>query len=97
MKTEELIPIRQFCQYHEIEFSFIDQLCEYELIEITTHKETKCILKDHISEIEKMIHLYYDLNINMEGIDAIRHLLSRINRMNDEIMGLKDRLEVFED
>ena len=29
---------------------------------------------EQLADIEKYIHLYYDLDINMEGLEAIMHL-----------------------
>ena len=37
---------------------------------------------------------YYDLSINMEGIDAIHHLLARMEEMQREIHSLRGRLRL---
>jgi hypothetical protein len=41
--------------------------------------------------------MYYDLSINIEGIDAIHHLLKRMESMQQEIYSLHSRLRLFED
>ena len=43
-----------------------------------------------------MVRLHYDLEINMEGIDAITHLLKKLQTMQDEISVLKNKLRVYE-
>ena len=39
--------------------------------------------------------MYYDLSINIEGIDAIRHLLERMKDMQNEMDRLKQELRVL--
>lgn len=97
MKTENLISIKSFCFNYDIEFSFIDSLSEYGLIEITTIDEEQFLPKEKISEVEKMIRLHHELGINMEGIDVIYHLLNRLNNLQQEIDYLKNRINFYED
>jgi hypothetical protein len=39
-----------------------------------------------------MVHLHYDLDINIEGIEAISHLLDRVDNLQRELITLKNRL-----
>lgn len=96
MQTDYLIPIDEFCVIHNIEISFISSLQQNGLIEITTIKETGYIDKNQLKQIEKFIRLYYDLDINIEGIETITHLLQRVNAMQDEILTLRNRLRFYE-
>jgi hypothetical protein len=95
MQTEYLIPLDEFCASHEIEVSFIRSLQKTGLIEITTI-ETGFINADQIQQLERFIRFYYELDINLEGIDAITHLLQRINSLQDEIILLKNKLRLFD-
>lgn len=96
MDTQEFIPIAIFCEHHKVETSFIVSLQEYGLIEVTTIDETVYLPVNQLSEAEKLVHLYADLNINLEGIDAITHLLQRVKDMDHEIVALKNRLRFYE-
>jgi hypothetical protein len=93
---KKLIPADAFCAKHNIGISFIRSLQESGLIEITTIEETGYIPADRLQELERMVRLYYDLDINMEGIETIHHLLQRINAMHDEITALRNRLRLYE-
>ncbi len=97
MKLENLISIQTICNNYNIEFSFINSLNEYSLIEITTIDKIQYLPKNKINEIEKMVRLHHDLDINMEGIDVISNLLERINTLHSEIDFLKNRLDFYED
>ena len=79
MQTENLIAVNEFCANHNIEISFISSLQQTGLIEITKIEETGFIDVDQLQQLEKIIHLYYELDINLEGIETISHLLQRIN------------------
>ena len=79
MQTEYLIAVDEFCANHNIEISFISSLQQTGLIEITTIKETGFIDAEQLQQLEKIVRLYYELDINLEGIETITHLLQRIN------------------
>jgi hypothetical protein len=97
METGHLISAEEFCINHKIEISFISSLQEFGLVEVTTVKETSYIDANQLQKLEKILRLYYDLDINIEGIEAITHLLNRVNDMQDEILTLKNRLNLYED
>jgi hypothetical protein len=96
MQTEYLIEVDKFCASHNIEISFISSLEQNGLIEIITIQETGFIDSGQVQQLEKYIHFYYELDINLEGIETITHLLRRIDMMHDEIIMLKNRLRLYE-
>lgn len=96
MHKEYLIAINEFCSSHKIEFSFITSLQKNGLIEITTIEETEYIDQDQLPRLEKIVSFYYELGINLEGIETITHLLQKINLMQDEINLLRHRLRFYE-
>jgi chaperone modulatory protein CbpM len=96
METEYLIPLEEFCTSHEIEISFVTSLQESGLVEITTIKEAGFIEAAQLPQLEKFIRLYYDLDINLEGIETINYLLQRINAMQAEITRLKNKLRIYD-
>jgi MerR HTH family regulatory protein len=96
METGNLIAINELCINHGIEMSFISSLQQTGLIEITTIKETGFIEASQLQNLEKIIRFYYELDINLEGIETITHLLQRISDMQDAMMALKNRLRLYE-
>lgn len=96
MSKTNLIPANEFCASHHIEVSFIETLQEEGLIEITTIEETEYIREEQLYELEKIVRLYYELDINLEGIETVLQLLQRISGMQDEITLLKNRLRLYE-
>jgi hypothetical protein len=96
MQEENLISANEFCLRHNIEVSFIESLEEYGLVQITTSQEGRFIAINQLGEVEKLMHLHYDLDINFEGIDAITHLLKKLQSMEDEMLRLKNKLRLYE-
>ncbi len=92
---EELITQEECCMQYNIEISFIQALSEYGLIEIITVEEKPFLHIEQLHELEKFIRLHYDLNINMEGIDVIANLLSKVKNLQEEVGMLKSRLRIF--
>lgn len=95
METE-LITVTEYCINYGIESSFLDSLEDCDIISLTIIDSEKYVHADQLSELDKYVHLHYDLHINMEGIDAIRHLLRRIDNMQQEILELKTRIHLHE-
>ncbi|MGD0757059.1 MAG: chaperone modulator CbpM [Bacteroidales bacterium] len=96
METEYLIALDEFCASHNVEISFISSLQQSGLIEITKVKESAFIEADQLQQLEKFVRLYYELDINLEGIETINYLLQRINSLQDEITALRNRLRIYE-
>ena len=95
MQIEKFISIQTFCKNYKLEFSFIETLNEYGLIEITTIDRVNYVSKSKINEIEKMIRLHHELGVNFEGIDIIHHLLKRVKNLSNEVNTLKNRIDFY--
>ncbi len=97
MKTEELIRIDKLCVHYEVEQTFFTHLSEAGLIEITIIENTLYIHPELISDVEKMMRLHNDLQLNVEGIDVVFHLLQKIDGLNTELNAAKNRLRLYEE
>jgi chaperone modulatory protein CbpM len=95
MQTEGLIAIGEFCTSHQLEISFIQSLNEYGLIETTTIEQSTFIYDRELPKLEQIARLH-SLDINLEGIETITHLLQRMEAMHHEIIRLKNKLSMLE-
>lgn len=91
-----LIPIQNLCKHYEAEIAFVQSLQAYGLIELTAIEQEYFISEEQVKPMERMIHLHYDLDINIEGIDAIQHLMRRVDDLNKELSALKNKLNWYE-
>ena len=92
MDKDEFIPAEEFCMYHNIEYSFISSLEDSGLVSVKSVEHSAYIPADEVQKLEKLVRLHYDLDINLEGIEAIYHLLEKIEQMQKEILHLKNRI-----
>jgi hypothetical protein len=92
----DLIRVHEFCYHHSIEVSFIHSLEEYGMVEITSYEGDEFLEPDQLGELEKIIRLHFELNINLEGIDAINGLLKKIDELQKEKELLRSRLRLYE-
>lgn len=96
MQIANHIAIDEFCSSWNIETSFINSLQETGLVEVVIVNEIACIDVSQLQQLEKYIRFYYELDINLEGIETIMHLLQRMNNMQNEINNLRNKLRLFE-
>ena len=97
MEVTDLISIKTFCTHYNVPVTFINALQDYELIEIVISDNSNYIKTTQINEVEKMMRLHFDLDINLEGVDAIYNLLKQVEALKQEITMLHNRLRLYED
>ena len=92
----QLITIEAYCTYHNAEPEFIEALEKGGLLTITIMDNSRFIDYDQLMQLENYTRLYYDMDINVPGIDAINNLLDKVKQMQQEIEYLKQRLAVYQ-
>ncbi len=92
MQNEDLIAATEFCAHYNVEYSFIHSLQQFGLIKVTHIQEDGFIPASELSKLEKLVRLHYEMDINLEGIEAITYLLEKVEQMQDEICTLRNRL-----
>jgi chaperone modulatory protein CbpM len=96
MPAEEIIPLELFCSFYQVEQTFLETLESHGLISITYKENQRFILREEMVELEKYSRMYYELQINVPGIEALNHLLDRIKMLQQESESLKSRLRIYE-
>lgn len=96
MATKGLIATVDFCTYHHVEHTFIESLNDAGLVQLTVINETRYIPDEQLQKLEKMVRLHNELDINVAGIEAISHLLQRVENIQEEMRVLRNRLRRYE-
>lgn len=94
--STEYISVIECCSYHRIETAFLYSLQHAGLLEIVTEETREWIHVDQLPELERYIRWHYEMDINTEGIESIRHLLAKVTELQREVSGLKSRLRLYE-
>jgi hypothetical protein len=95
-EEEEIIPIEMFCSFYNVEPSFLETLESHGLISISQKENQRFILREEIAELEKFSRMYYELSINVAGIDALKNLLEKIHQLQREAAIRKARRCIYE-
>ncbi|MBP8792695.1 MAG: chaperone modulator CbpM [Lutibacter sp.] len=96
MNLDNLITINNLCENYKIEISFLSNLKDFDLIEIVTIEQVQYIHQDKINDLEKIIRIHNELGVNMEGIDVVFNMLSKINELENELNSVRNRLSLYE-
>jgi hypothetical protein len=91
MEEKILISATDICLYHEVEYTFITSLGDAGLVQLEVNEVGTYISGDDLRKLEKMIRMHHDLDINIAGIEAITHLLERVEQMQEEMRALRNR------
>ncbi|MFD1552556.1 MerR family transcriptional regulator [Putridiphycobacter roseus] len=92
----QFIPTRTICLHYEIEITFVKELNQYGLIEIEEKENEAYIHQDQIADLEKILRLYNELKVNLEGIDVVLNLLKKEEALQEELNTLRNRLSLYE-
>jgi len=87
-----LIIIDELLQKSDIEPSFIVLLKNEGLIDITIIEGKQYIHESQLGDLQRFATWYYDLSVNIEGIDVIRNLLDKMRDMERELYILRRRI-----
>lgn len=88
----ELITVTEYCIHYHTDMAFVEALEQNGLITLMQIEEERFIPYEQLHELEWYSRLHRDLDINLEGIDVVRHLLDKIKSMQDHIRELEARL-----
>ena len=93
---ENLIDIQELVIHHELELDFVSDLEDCAVIEIIVKEKKHYVHSDELPRLERIIRLYRDLQVNMEGIEVIEYMRDRTSLMQLEIRRLRQRLDLYE-
>jgi len=80
---------------YEVEESFIESLQEVGLIQVIDQDEDRFVAYDDLSDLEQFIRWYYEMDINVGGIDALHNMLQRVRSLQSEIAQLRHELQFY--
>ena len=95
METKSLIQIEQLCTNCNIDQSFVLSLHELGHIEVIEEQNGYFIEDSQIKSLETFIYFHTQLDINLEGVDAIAHLLKKVDSLQNELTQLNSQLKFY--
>jgi hypothetical protein len=95
MKPEGFIQISEICLHYDLAPEYLFSLRDHGLLAITEEANEWYLEEAALVELERVLRLQEDLQLNLDGIAVIQHLLERIHAMQQEIRVLKSRPSSF--
>lgn len=74
----------QIIAIYDIEVSFFDELATAGLLHVEQEQDDMFLAVEHLHRLEKFANLYYDLEINIPGIEVIDRLLAQLKDLQHE-------------
>lgn len=65
------------------------------MIQVIDQDEDRFVAYDDLSDLEQFIRWYYEMDINVGGIDALHHMLQRVRSLQSEITQLRHELQFY--
>ncbi|NMR33089.1 MerR family transcriptional regulator [Chryseobacterium aquaticum] len=91
ISREELVKI------YNIEITFFDELVDYGLINVETENNVHYLIYEDLHVFEKFANWYYDLEINLPGLEVIHHMLKKMDDLNQKNRELMNKLLAIND
>ncbi|HZJ79316.1 MAG TPA: chaperone modulator CbpM [Dysgonamonadaceae bacterium] len=95
MMSRNKITYRECLQIYQVEEAFLNQLESSGLIEIVIEEDDRYIEYDYLQEIEQFVRWHYELEINMEGIEALHHMLQQMQQLQEDVEKLRGELNFY--
>lgn len=92
----ELIIINEYCLHNQVEPQFLFSLHSVGLIELVERDSQFYIYTTQLVSLERYTRWYYELSVNVEGIDVMQNLMDRIDELQTEIAQLKEKVKLLE-
>jgi hypothetical protein len=97
MSTElEIIAVEKYCNSNNVEIEFVHALHAVGLIEIVQSDNLENLYLEELSKLERFSRLHYELQVNVEGIDIIDSLLSKLASLQNDYQYLQSKLSLYE-
>ncbi|MFN3875193.1 MAG: chaperone modulator CbpM [Flavobacteriales bacterium] len=96
MSTDQHIPLELFCRHEEVDIAVVRAFHQRGLIHLCPGEQDYGIPAEELPHLERLLRLHRELEINLEGVEAISHLLERMERLQEEVRGLRARLRLYE-
>ncbi len=93
MENQKLVLVETLCTYYELEVSFFESLEEIGLVILVRESDEIYIAEEKVTDLEKVLRLYKELDVNLEGIDVIFNLLGKVESLQTELTLAKQRLD----
>ncbi len=93
--SEKRLLYSECLKIYQVEETFIESLHDSGLIHLIDSEEQRFIEYDDLAALEQFVRWYNDMDINVQGIEALYHMLGRVRSLQSEIDELRNELRFY--
>lgn len=93
----ERISLEEIIRLYKIDYTFLDQLIDSELLHPQTENSIRYIIYEELPNLERFANWHYDLDVNLPGIEIIHKLLNQMEELRNENRRLLQNVLKYED
>lgn len=93
--SEKRILYSECIRIYQVEESFIDSLCDLGLLRLSDAENNRFLEYNELEELEQFVRWHNEMDINVEGIEALYHMLDRVKSLQTELEQLRNELRFY--
>lgn len=93
--SEKRILYSECIRIYQVEESFIDSLCDLGLLRLSDAENDRFLEYNELEELEQFVRWHNEMDINVEGIEALYHMLDRVKSLQTELEQLRSELRFY--
>lgn len=93
--SEKRILYSECIRIYQVEESFIDSLCDLGLLRLSDAENDRFLEYNELEELEQFVRWHNEMDINVEGIEALYHMLDRVKSLQTELVQLRNELRFY--
>jgi hypothetical protein len=94
--SSELYRLTEYCTVHQLDRTFVQSLEEEGLIMVVHREEDSFVEEEQLRQLEVFTRWHLDMGVNIQGIDAMHHLVDRLREISRELDAVKLKLRLYE-
>ncbi|MBP2616406.1 chaperone modulator CbpM [Chryseobacterium jejuense] len=93
----ERISREELVRIYNIEITFFDELVDYGLLTIHVEDDIHYLMYEDLPDLEKFANWYYDLEVNLPGLEVIHNMLKKLEALKRRNRELMNKLSAISD
>lgn len=91
----ERISREDLVKIYNIEITFFDELVDYGLLRVETENNIRYLMYEDLPTLERFTNWYYDLEINLPGLEVIQDMLKKMEGLQQKNRELMNKLSAI--
>lgn len=96
MEHTNFIAAKDLCTVYGMDYNFIIAIKEAGLLEFKEENQDLFVEENLLENFDKLWRLHYEMEINVEGMETINHLLHQLHLLQIELKSAQAKIQFYE-